>query len=101
MKEIKGFENLLAQRAQLPKVGWIFVDEDLDKNSATALEQAIFHIPENEDDEFFGEDNLATWLESPIFLGVLDVREKRLAQPSPQQYMEAALHYIKFDDFLE
>ncbi|MEV7422583.1 MULTISPECIES: hypothetical protein [unclassified Streptomyces] len=101
MKEIHGFENLLAERQRLPECGWIFVDEDLDRNSIEALEHAIFYVPENEDDEFYGEDNLAAWLECPIFLGVLDVREGTLVELSSRQAMEAALHYLKFDDFLE
>lgn len=101
MRVVKGLQGLIDGKADLPKVGWIFVDKEFDKTSAISLKNATFHVPEDEDDEFFGEDNLATWLEAPTFLAVLELREKNLKAPSLDQYAEAAIHYLERDDFLE
>ncbi|KVS67656.1 hypothetical protein WK41_21970 [Burkholderia cepacia] len=85
----------------MPKVGWIFVDKGFNKSSAKALMSATFYIPEDEDDEFYGEDNLATWLEAPIFHSVLDVRAKNVKNPTTEDFANAAVYYLENDDFLE
>jgi hypothetical protein len=62
---------------------------------------AAFHIPEDEDDEFYGEDNLATWLEVPTFLSVLALRAKNIKDPTADDVAHAAIYYLENDDFLE
>ncbi|KFL54102.1 hypothetical protein JM78_11385 [Burkholderia pyrrocinia] len=101
MKAVNGLEALISARRDLPKVGWIFVSKGFNKTSADALMIATFYIPEDEDDEFYGEDHLASWLEVPIFLAVLDIRAKSLKDPTTQDFASAAIHYLKNDDFLE
>jgi hypothetical protein len=101
MKTYEGLAALIAARSQLPAAGWIFVEVGSQNNAANELLRMKFYVPENDDDEFFGEDNLATWLETGIFKDVLQLREKRLTQPSVGQYAEAAVHYRTHDDFLE
>ncbi len=101
MKKIIGIQALLGERDTLPPTGWIFVDKDLDKTSLAALDSASFYLPEDEDDEFYGEDHLGTWLEAPTFRHVLALREKNLARPAAADYARAAIHYIEKDDFLE
>jgi hypothetical protein len=85
----------------LPKVGWIFVENGFDKTSVEALLAADFNIPENEDDEFYGEDNLLTWLEIPTFLDVIEIREKNMANPTADAIAIAAIYYLENDNFLE
>ncbi|CAI8695425.1 hypothetical protein BTK96_000340 [Burkholderia pyrrocinia] len=101
MKTVSGLEALISARRDLPKVGWIFVNKGLNKASADALVAATFHIPEDEDDEFYGEDHLASWLEVPIFLAILDVRAKNIKDPAAGDFANAAIYYLKNDDFLE
>ena len=101
MKTVKGLQALIAGKQDLPKVGWIFVAKGFDKASADALIGAAFQIPEDEDDEFYGEDHLATWLEVPTFLAVLELREKHLKDPTVEDVANAAVYYIENDDFLE
>lgn len=96
-----GLASLIAARYQLPPTGWIFVDPGAPKDSATGLLAVEFYVAENDGEEFYGEDNLATWLETGTFKGVLELREKRLSQPTIDQYAEAAVHYRLNDDFLE
>ncbi|AKM03257.1 hypothetical protein [Burkholderia pyrrocinia] len=101
MKLVNGLKALILERQNLPKVGWIFVEKGFNKNSADALMIATFQIPEDEDDEFYGEDHLASWLEVPTFLAVLDLRAKNLKDPTTEDFANAAIHYLKNDDFLE
>ena len=101
MKTIKGLSALISAKKELPKVGWVFVDRGFDKTSANALLDAAFHIPEDEDDEFYGEDHLSTWLEIPTFLAILEVREKRLKNLTADDAARAAVYYLENDDFLE
>jgi hypothetical protein len=101
MKTLIGLKSLIAERNALPQVGWIFVERGFDKASIEALINAQFYIPENDDDEFFGEDNLATWMEAPIFVRVLRLRNKSIPTPTLEQYANAAIHYLEKDDFLE
>ena len=99
MKKISGFAELLSWKEKLPDVGWIFVDKGSMPDSIEALKGAMFYLPEDDDDEFFGEDNLKTWLEAPIFRSILEIREKATGKPSLEQYMEAAIHYREYDDY--
>ncbi len=101
MRTITGIQSLAAARDSLPTTGWIFVDRDFDKDDAQGLLTARFQIAENEDEEFWGEDHLATWLEAPTFLAVLTLREKNLKAPTATDHAEAAIHYLRKDDFLE
>ncbi len=101
MKTVVGLKALIEMRNSLPNVGWIFVDTEVDKTSLSSTLQAKFYIPENDEDEFFGEDNLMTWLEAPTFSDILTLRDKNMKMPTVEQYGEAALHYLKMDDFLE
>jgi hypothetical protein len=101
MKQYVGIQTLISARASLPHVGWIFVENDFDRDSADSLFAGNFFVPENEDDEFYGEDNLTTWLESPTFKDILEVREKTIAAPTLEQYGAAILHYLREDDFLD
>ena len=101
MKKLVGFERLLAECNALPHVGWIFVDRGFDKASVQRLLTATFYVPENDDDEFFGEDYLTTWIEAPTFQQVIRVRNRSLSEPDVGLYAEAAIHYLEADDFLE
>jgi hypothetical protein len=101
MKEIFGLNALIEMRTSLPQVGWIFVDPSLDKTSLNHTLKAKFYVSENEEDDFFGEDNLMTWLEVPTFEDVLTLREKNIRSPTTEQYAQAAIHYIEMDDFLD
>ncbi|QRR07824.1 hypothetical protein FPJ27_16435 [Burkholderia sp. MS455] len=101
MKIVNGLNALIFARSGLPKVGWIFVDKGFNKSSVDALMTATFQISEDEDDEFYGEDHLASWLEVPTFLAVLDVCGKNLKDPTIEDFANAAIHYLKSDDFLE
>jgi hypothetical protein len=101
MKTYEGLTKLITARNQLPPTGWIFVDTGIPRDDASKLTAMKFYVPENDDDEFYGEDNLATWLEVGTFKSVLELREKNLAQPTVAQYAEAAVHYRVYDDFLE
>jgi len=101
MKKIIGIKNLLENKSSLPKTGWIFIDHNLDTEDADILKNAAFYIPENEDDEFDGEETLSTLVETPIFLAILANRERNVDRATDQQYLEALIHYLKYDDFLE
>lgn len=101
MKVFDGLAALIAARNQLPPTGWIFVDANAPRDDAAELPTMNFHVPENDDDAFHGEDNLATWLEIGTFKGVLELREKNIGRPTLAQYAEAAVHYRQHDDFLE
>lgn len=101
LKAVSGLTALIFARSDLPKIGWIFVDKGFNKKSADALMTAIFHIPEDEDDEFYGEDHLTSWLEVPTFLAVLNVRAKNLKYPTTRDFANAAIYYLENDDFLE
>ncbi|WP_322049611.1 hypothetical protein [Paraburkholderia sp. J67] len=101
MNTLQGLQALITEKQGLPKVGWIFVDKNFDKTSAVALLGAVFHIPENEDDEFYGEDYLASWLEIPTFLAVIELRGKQLKDPNVEDIANAAVYYLENDDFLE
>jgi hypothetical protein len=101
MKTLVGLKKLIVERDTLPQVGWIFVERGYNKVSMEALMNAQFYIPENDDDEFFGEDNLATWMEVPIFVQVLRLRDKNIPSPTLEQYANAAIHYLESDDFIE
>lgn len=101
MKVFHGLKALIAARHQLPPTGWIFVDLGVAADNAIALQLLKFSVPENDEDEFFGEDHLSAWLEMGTFKGVLELREKNLARPTVAQYAEAAVHYRVHDDFLE
>jgi hypothetical protein len=101
MKKIFGLKALLAERHNFPKSSWIFIENRSDINSIDALLVAGFSIPENEDDEFYGEDNLVTWLEVATFLDVIELREKNMKNPTPEAIANAAIYYIENDDFLE
>jgi hypothetical protein len=101
VKTLIGLPALIAAKQDLPRVGWIFVDKGFDKTSPGALMSAAFHIPEDEDDEFYGEDNLATWLEVPTFLSVLALRAKNIKDPTADDVAHAAIYYLENDDFLE
>lgn len=101
MKAVSGLKALIFARSDLPKVGWIFVDKGFNKNSADALMTAAFHIPEDEDDEFYGEDHLTSWLEVPTFIAILNVRAKNFKDPTTRDFANAAIYYLENDDFLE
>jgi len=101
MRNIIGIKNLLENKLSLPKTGWIFTDNNVDSENPDILKIAVFYIPENEDDEFDGEDTLSTLVETPIFLAICANREKNLESPTDQQYIEALIHYLKYDDFIE
>ncbi|MCL1918914.1 MAG: hypothetical protein FWG14_11450 [Peptococcaceae bacterium] len=101
MKTVKSLQALIAARQDLPKVGWIFVDKKFDKTSVDMLIGATFHIQEDDEDEFYGEENFDTWLEAPTFLDVLELREKHLNNPTAEDYALACTHYLEMDDFLE
>lgn len=101
MRTYEGLAALIAARNQLPPTGWIFVDTGVAKDDAATLTAVKFYVPENDDDEFYGEDNLVAWLEVGTFKGVLELREKNIAQPTLSQYADAAVHYRVHDDFLE
>ena len=101
MKTVKGLQALIAMSQDLPNVGWIFVEKGFDKTSAEALMDAVFYIQENKDEGFYGRENYATWLESPTFQDILEVRKKNMKNPSTQDVARAAIYYLEMDDFLE
>lgn len=76
MKKLNDFEQLVASKNFLPKTGWIFVDKNVDTGDPKVLSNTTFYIPENEDDEFDGEEMLSTVIEAPTFLAILKNREK-------------------------
>jgi hypothetical protein len=101
MKEYSGFAALIADRHTLPDPAWIFVDKATNTEDAESLRNATYYVPENDDDEFDGEERLSTVVECPILLDILELREKNLPNPSLDQYLEALTHYLEYDDFLE
>jgi len=101
MKTVEGLQALIAAKQDLSQVGWIFVDKDFDKTSANALMAAQFYVSENDDDDFYGENHLATWMEAPTFLDIFDVRTMQLKDPTVMDIAIAAVYYLEKDAFLE
>ncbi|MTK64651.1 MAG: hypothetical protein F8N15_09035 [Methanobacterium sp.] len=101
MKTAKGLRKLIEIKNNLPKVGWIFVDRNFDKTYRDPLMGVNFYIPEDDDDEFYGEDHLSTWLEIPTFLAIFEICEKRPKKPTVEDVAHAVFYYLENDDFLE
>lgn len=101
MKTCDSLAALIHARETISPYGWIFVEKNIDKRSVTGALQAQFFIQENDDDEFFGELHLATWMETPIFIQILQSCEKRMTVSTLTQYAEALVHYLVHDDFMD
>lgn len=101
MKEYSGFTELFANRGHLPDPGWIFVDPGTSADSIESLRSATFYVPENDEDEFDGEERVQTLVEAPTFQDVVTLRAKNLPDATADQFLEALVHYLEYDDFLE
>jgi len=101
MKQYIGFTKLFADRGNPPDPGWIFVDPGTDDNNIDTLRSATFYVPENDEDEFDGEERLQTLVEAPTFQDIIALRAKNSPTATADQFLEALVHYLVHDDFLE
>jgi hypothetical protein len=101
MKTFNGLQALILARENLPNVGWIFVPKGFDRTSATALVNATFYVEENDADEIYGLKHYKNWLESPTFVDIMEVREKRTKKLTTEEVAQAAIYYLENDDFMD
>ncbi|MDR1849482.1 MAG: hypothetical protein LBQ75_05540 [Zoogloeaceae bacterium] len=99
MKTVKGLQALMDVKQDLPDVGWILVDKDLNCESAEALLDATFYVEEN-DDGLNRSDHFLTWLESPDFADIFDMQMEQKSDSTVMDIARAILYYDEFDDFM-
>ena len=100
MKVYRGVSELLRARAQLPEVGWLFVDKSFDVTSPIDISTKNFSIAENDVEEIAAEKSHATWLEIPTFLDLVELVLAKDPHATHDQIIEAAIYYLNNDTFL-
>lgn len=101
MKTFAGIKDLVANKANLPDVGWLFVDKTFDLTSRSDIQRKNFYLAENDDEEIAAEKMYRTWLESPTFLDVLNLKTDANPNATLDDVTDAAIYYLEHDTFMD
>ncbi|AKH62252.1 hypothetical protein GPY51_15640 [Photorhabdus laumondii subsp. laumondii] len=101
MKTISGFDQLLSLYKQLPDVGWIYIDKDFDTESTQDILNKNYYLAENDDEEFDMDETHGTFLECPMFADIIDNKLEHNPNAIKEDLIEAVIHYLVYDDFLD
>lgn len=103
MKKIKGIKALIQAKNELPEVNFLYVPIDADIDTGEGLKTCEFVFAENESEQLAIEKNknFTSWLEAPMFVGILKTVNEYIPSPTTQDIIEAVLYYWEYDAFLE
>lgn len=98
---INGFDELLTKRDEIPDVGWLYVEESFDLKSKKDINQGKYFIAQDEDEEIDLEENYGTFLEAPIFKAIVENKLEHHPDSGKDDFLNAVVHYLENDDFLD
>ncbi|QEW33691.1 hypothetical protein D0N50_19260 [Erwinia billingiae] len=98
---ISGFDNLLKKYKELPDVGWLYVESSFDNESKKDILNGNYFLAETEDEEMDFEENYGTFLEAPIFTAIIEKKFENSTNPTKDDLLDATVHYLEYDDFLD
>jgi hypothetical protein len=101
MKTINGFDELLSTVESLPDAGWLYVDTDFDLESKSDILLKKYYLAENETEEMDFEENFGTFVEAPIFRGIVENKLEQHPGAGKAEFLEAVVYYLEHDDFVD
>jgi hypothetical protein len=101
VKTYKGLKGLLVNKSRLSNVGWLLVEKSFDHTSRYDIIEKNFYIADDDSEYTNLRKNYSTWLESPTFLDIVDLRLEHNPSASDDEIVDAIIYYLENDAFME
>jgi hypothetical protein len=101
MKTFNGIGPLIESSNDLPDVGWLFVDKNLDRTSKEKLKSCPIMLAETDEDESEGLKKFRNWLEAPTFVDILESRRDSKPNATVDEIIDAVIYYLENDTFID